>query len=128
MPCSNASNLSEKARFLPLRFRQETADRSQIPTKQRLKHGKLHGYPGRISLVFLRPARCRSHHVAEIIERQSRHHGIEVDDADSFAGSVIEHNVIELGVIVTDTLGQVCIDKDACGGFTRQRKFNFRLC
>ncbi len=44
------------------------------------------------------------------------------------AGDVIEHDIVEFGVVVGDALRQVCVKQDACDGLTREGKFNLRLC
>ncbi len=60
-----------------------------------------------ILLVLRGRAGGGAHHVAEIVERQAGHHGVEIDDADGFAGRVVEQHVVELGVVVRDALGQI---------------------
>ena len=44
--------------------------------------------------------------VAKIIERAAGHDRIQVHHAHGFAGRVVEHHVVELGVVVGDALGQ----------------------
>ena len=79
-----------------------------------------------VLLVFFGGAGGGAHHVAEIVERQARHHGVEVDDADAFAGCVVEHHVVELGVVVRDALGQVCLEQNAGDRFAREGEFDLR--
>ena len=41
--------------------------------------------------------------ITEIISRQTRHHGVEVNDTDAFAGGFIEQNIVDFGIIMGDT-------------------------
>ena len=38
--------------------------------------------------------------VAEIVGRQTRHHGVKVNDTDAFSGGGIDQDVVDLGVVV----------------------------
>ena len=40
--------------------------------------------------------------IAEIVGRKPRHHGIEVNDTDSFSGSGVDQDIVDLGVVVGD--------------------------
>ena len=107
MPISKVMSLPENARnFFSASVRNCPPSR-KIAAHQRFKHRKLHGDLAQILLVFRRGAGGGAHHVAEVVERQAGHHGVEIDDADGFAGFVVEQNVIELGVVVGDALGQI---------------------
>ena len=44
----------------------------------------------------------RAAHVAEVVERQSRHHRVEVNDTNALTGGIVEHHVVQLGVVVRD--------------------------
>ena len=59
-----------------------------------------------VLLVFQGRARRGADHVAEIIERQSRHDRVEVDDADALLRGVVQHHVVELRVVVRRPLRQ----------------------
>ena len=41
--------------------------------------------------------------ITEIISRKTRHHGVEVNDTDAFAGGFIEQNIVDFGIIMGDT-------------------------
>ena len=56
-----------------------------------------------IRLVFIGGACAETDGVAEIIHRKSRHDGIQIDDTDSFAGLVVDHDIVQLCVVVGDT-------------------------
>src|SRR5439155_22001718 len=67
-------------------------------------------------------------HIAEIVNCQSWHDSVEVSYADALACDIIEHDVIELGVVVGDALRQVRIKQDACDGLMRYGELNLRFC
>ena len=41
--------------------------------------------------------------ITKIISRQTRHHGVEVNDTDAFASGFIEQNIVDFGIIMGDT-------------------------
>ena len=81
----------------------------------------------KILLVFIGRTGRGAHHVAEVVRRQSGHDGVEVDHADTFAGGVIEQDVVELGVVVRDAFRQIRIQQNAGDGLMREGEFDLRL-
>ena len=77
----------------------------QIAADEGFKDGHAHGDLGKVSLVFGGWAGGGADHVAEIVENEAGHDGVEVDDAEGFACLVVEQDVVELGVVVGDALG-----------------------
>lgn len=53
-------------------------------------------------ILFVLSSRIRAEAdgIAEVKDRQSRHNGVQVDDADALAGFVINHNVVQLRIVV----------------------------
>ena len=127
MPTSKVMSLPEKARNFFSVCGQESSCRRKIAAHQRFKQRKLHRDLAQVLLVFRGRAGGGAHHVAEVVERQAGHHGVEVDDAKAFAGGVVEQHVVELGVVVRDALGQTGLKQNARDGFPRQGKFDLRL-
>jgi len=93
---------SRERQVLPLRSGEEVAGARQKPGEQCFEHFEPHGNFGEVDLVFLRRAGSAAHHVAEIVERESGHDGVEVKHADPFAGQVVDQQVVGLGVVVGD--------------------------
>ena len=60
-----------------------------------------------ISFVFCAGDGGRADEISEIVESESWHDGVQIHDADSLTADIIDHNVIDLGVIVSDSLGQI---------------------
>ena len=106
MPISKVISLPEKRQVLLLGLVEHAARTGQIAAHQGLEHGKLHADLGQVFLVFQGRAGGGADHVAEIIERQSRHDRVEVDDANAFLRGVVQHHVVELRVVVRRPLGQ----------------------
>ena len=45
--------------------------------------------------------------VAKIIGGQARHYSVQVDDAQTLAGGLVNEDVVDLGVVVGDTQGDL---------------------
>ena len=59
-----------------------------------------------VAFVFGGCVGPRAHGVAKVIEGQAGHDSIQVDDADTLPGFVVDHDVVEFGIVVGDALGQ----------------------
>ena len=55
-----------------------------------------------VGAVFLDGGNAGADEIAEVVEAETGHHGVEVDDADTLAGMVVDENVGEFGVVVGD--------------------------
>ena len=64
---------------------------------------------GEVLLILGRVGRGGAAHIAEVIERQARHHRVQVDHADAATGLVVQHHVVELGVVVRHALGDLAL-------------------
>ena len=86
---------------------------------------------GKILLVFGGVGGRGAAHIAEVIKRQAGHDGVQVDDADALAGLVVEHDVVELGVVVGDAFGdftlRAALQKTAEGVGAGFHEGDFRL-
>ena len=84
-----------------------------------------------IRLVFIGGACAETDGVAEIIHRKSRHDGIQIDNTDSFAGLVVDHDIVQLCVVVGDTKRDLFFGKqfvkDAGKFLVGKDKFNLSL-
>ena len=92
-------------RFLP--FGQKRPGTGEVTAGERLEHGHLHGDLPQIQFVLEGGTGGGAHHVAEIIQGAPGHDGVEIDDAHGLAGDDVEHDIVELGVVVGDALGDV---------------------
>ena len=100
---SDQSSRDHQVRFL---FRsEESASGFHIASREFLeeRHFKLDAIE--IGFVLGGAAGGGSHHVAEVVKHESRHDCIQVHDTHCLARFVVEHHVVELRVIVRDTLG-----------------------
>ncbi len=103
---------------------QEIGGGGEVAADQGFKHGKFHADFGEVELVFLGGAGGGADHVAEIVEGEAGHDGVEVDDADAFAGGVVEHDVVEFGVVVGDALGEIGVKQNAGHGLILEGEFD----
>jgi hypothetical protein len=78
-------------------------------------------------LVFFCGACSGSHHVAEIAWRKAGHHGVQIDDANAFTRRVIEHHIVELGVVVSDAFGKIRVLQNAHDRFMAECKVDLRI-
>ena len=86
---------------------EERARGGPIPGGQGLEHGHLHLDLGEVALVFEGGAGGGADHVAKIVEGQAGHDGVQVDHAHGLAAFGVEHDVVELGVVVGDAFGDL---------------------
>jgi len=75
----------------------------EVALSEGLEHAHLQTDPGQVGLVLGRGAGGAAHHIPEIVEGDARHDGVEIDDTDARAGIEIEHDIVQLGVIMGDT-------------------------
>ena len=76
----------------------------EVPAAELLEQRHLHLDLREIPLVFQGRAGGRTDHVAEVVQRAPRHHGVEVDHAHRLLSGLVEHHVVELRVVVRDAL------------------------
>ena len=85
--------------------------------------------PGGIRLVLNGVHSGRPHQVAEVIEKRTRHAGIQVHHADRLPGVPIEQYVIDLGIEVNHPLRQQVVFErsrnDGTEGLSLQDKIDF---
>ena len=106
---------------------EEGASGGEVTAQESFEHGPLQGDFGEVLLVFGRGAGGGADHVAEVVEGEAGHDGVEVDDAEGFAGAVVEHDVIELGVVVGDALGELGVQEDAGEGLEAEGEVDLGL-
>ncbi len=93
----------------PLRPIQEPPGRGEITLGELLEHRHLHPDFGKVALILQRRAGRRAHHVAEVIERAAGHDRVEVHHALGFARDRVEHDVVELRIVVSNALGDLLL-------------------
>ena len=71
-----------------------------------IKQRKVEIHLGKIALVLGGMVRAEADGIAEIIDGQARHHGVQVNDADALAGILVDEDVVEFGVVVRHAQGQ----------------------
>lgn len=54
----------------------------------------------KIGLVLRRCVTAEADAVAEVVAKRAGHDGIEVDNGDPLARGIVQHHVVELGVVV----------------------------
>ena len=74
---------------------------------QFFEHRHLHAHFREIALVFERGTGGGADHVAEIVERATGHDGVEIDNTDFPSGFHVEHDVVELRVVMRDAFGNL---------------------
>ena len=62
-----------------------------------------------ILLVLLAVVGAEANRVAEVVDAQTRHGGVQVDDADDLVGSPVNEDIIELCVVVGDPQRQLSL-------------------
>ena len=60
-----------------------------------------------VPLVLVAVVGAEPDGVAEVVDRQAGHHGIQVDDAHRLAGLAVHQHIVQLGVVVGDPQGQL---------------------
>ena len=87
------------------------------------------GYFCQVFLIFCSGTCTKANGITEIIHRKSRHYRIKVDNTDCFSGCIIDHNVIQLGVIMRNTQWQFSlllhITQNMCQICAVQHKLDF---
>ena len=86
---------------------QHRAGGFKIAVHQRAEIRQHHMHLRSVRVVLRRGTRRRPHHVAEIVEREPGHDGVEIDDGGATPGHVIEHDIVNLGVVVRNALGEL---------------------
>src|ERR1039458_1966124 len=79
-----------------------------------------------VSLWVTRSGRFASSNTPVMDLRASAKSISDLNHANAFAGSVIQHDVVELGVVVGHAFRQVRIQQHTSDGFTRECEVNFR--
>ena len=72
----------------------------EIALQERLVHVELQPDLIQILLILCGGVGAETDAVAEIIERQAGHYGVEVYNADAFIRLVVKHDVVELCVVM----------------------------
>ena len=95
---------------------------------------KITGHLRQIFLILCSGTCAKTDRIAEIIYGKSRHYGIKVNHTDGFSRCIINHNVIQLGIIMCNTQRQLSlilhIAQDMCQFCAVQHKLNlfFHIC
>jgi len=65
---------------------------------------------GEILFVFCAAGTAETESIAVVVQERTGHNGVKVNDADAFAGLFIQHNIVQLGVVVgnAERNGTVC--------------------
>ena len=86
-------------------FIEEAVSACEVSAEEGFKHFETHGDFAQIDFIFESGAGTGTDHIAEVIMSEAGHDGIEVDDADTFAGEVIDENVIEFCIVMSYAFG-----------------------
>ena len=109
--------LGREGQALRLGRDEEVPGRVEVAGGQPVEHPEVEADLGQVPLVLDGRGRAQADRIAEIVEDRSRHDRVEVDDADALARAVVDHDVVELGVVVGDPLGDEArgqaVDDDA---------------
>ena len=95
---------------------------------------KITGHLRQIFLILCSGTCAKADRITEIIYGKSRHYGIKVNHTDGFSRCIIDHNVIQLGIIMCNTQRQLSlilhIAQDMCQFCAVQHKLNlfFHIC
>ena len=92
-----------------LRLRQASLSSFQEAPGVGLKQVDVEIDLAQVLLVLLAVVGTEANRVAEVVDAQTRHGGVQVDDADALAGSPVDEDIIELGVVVGDPQGQLSL-------------------
>ena len=84
----------------PLRLRDTVADGGEVTRKIGLIEVKAEMHPGEIGLVLRAGVAAEANTVAEVVAQRPGHDRIEVNDSDSLPRLIVQHDVIELGIVV----------------------------
>ena len=118
-------------KHLDLKVCQRTATSLDKSLCINIKEMKVTGHLGKVSLVLQSCACSEADRITEIIRCQSRHDCIQIDHTDCFACRVIDHDVVQLGVIVCYTKRKSSVKlhiiQCMCQFFSLQDKINFFL-
>ena len=74
-----------------------------------LKHLQAHGNLVQILFILSGGRSAEPDAVTVIIKAQAGHDRVQIDDAQGLSGIGVQHNIVELGVIVGDTEGQTAL-------------------
>ena len=84
-----------------------------------------------IRFVLRSGAGAETDGIPEIIHCKARHDSVQVDDADGFAGFIVDHDVVQLGVVVGDAQGNLFLFQEtvenACQILVGEDEFDFPL-
>ena len=86
--------------------RQETLGGTQVTLNQSFKHEHAHRDLGDVLFIFRGGRRGRPDHVAEVVNGGTGHRGIQVNHANAFSGYIVQHHIVQLGIIVRTAQGQ----------------------
>ena len=100
-------HLGGKGQHPDLRRRQPVAALLQKASGVLLEQIQITGDQGEIPLILGGGIGAETDAVAEIIQGETGHDGVQIDDADRAAGNVVQHDVVELGVVVRHPQGQL---------------------
>ena len=95
---------------------------------------KITGHFCQIFLILCSGACSKTDRITKIIYGKSRHYSIKIDHTDSFSCPIIDHNVVQLGIIMRNSQWQFSlilhIAQDMCQFCTVQHKldFFFHIC
>ena len=90
---------------LPLRRRKGGAGPQEAPGEN-TEQLQIHFHFAQIFLVLRRCGRAEADGIAEIVGAESRHGGIQIDDAQGRVGLFIQHHIVELGIVVGHPQGE----------------------
>ena len=74
--------------------------------------------------------RAEADGVAEIVDGEARHGGVQIDDTDALVGVPVDQDVVQLRVVVGDPQGKLSLPQrpqsNAAVLFPRQKELDFR--
>lgn len=78
----------------------------QIPFHNGLEHRHAHAHLVQVFLIFFRRRGNGAHHVAEVVQHKAGHDRIQVNDADGVVRILVQHDVVDFGVVMGDAGGK----------------------
>ena len=122
--------LSGKGELIYFRLGQESVRGLQITFHNGLEHGHAHADFAQVFLIFFRWRSDGAHHVPEVVQDEAGHNRIQINDADGVVRVFVQHDVVDLGVVVGDAGGQYafCLEVQETVYVLLPRPDEFQLC
>ena len=106
MPCSRVISLPALGQQIPFQRGQKIAGRFGVTAGQLANSPRSRPHFCQVGFVFGSDGCPGAHHIAKIVQHRARHDRVQVEDADPFPAVVVDHHVVELGIVMDDPFGQ----------------------